>query len=144
MHFSKSLAHLEEIKKQAKKLHECGTNNKSNLGLYIGIGLYRSHAQSLSHVWLFCDSMDCSRPVSSVHGISQSRILEWIAIPFSRGSSELRNQTWNSCIWQMGSLPLKPPVQSYASQIVNFDFFFFFLTESPSIKRVVRQSDRHL
>ena len=34
-----------------------------------------------------CDPMDCSLPGSSVHGISQARILERIAIPFSRGSS---------------------------------------------------------
>ena len=34
-----------------------------------------------------CDPMDCSPPGSSVHGILQARILEWIAIPFSRGSS---------------------------------------------------------
>ena len=36
---------------------------------------------------LFCDLMDCSPPGSSVHGISQARILEWVAISFSRGSS---------------------------------------------------------
>ena len=34
-----------------------------------------------------CDPMDCSLPGSSVHGILQARILEWIAIPFSRGST---------------------------------------------------------
>ena len=34
-----------------------------------------------------CDPMDCSLPGSSVHGIFQARILEWVAIPFSRGSS---------------------------------------------------------
>ena len=33
-----------------------------------------------------CDSMDCSPPDSSVHGIFQAGILEWVAIPFSRGS----------------------------------------------------------
>ena len=32
-----------------------------------------------------CDSMDCSPPGSSVHGISQARILEWVGIAFSRG-----------------------------------------------------------
>ena len=37
--------------------------------------------------------MDCSPPVSSVHGILQARILEWIAISFSRGSSQPRDQT---------------------------------------------------
>ena len=35
----------------------------------------------------FCDPMDCSPPGSFVHGILQARILEWIAIPFFRGSS---------------------------------------------------------
>ena len=34
-----------------------------------------------------CNAMDCSLPGSSVHGISQAKILEWIAISFSRGSS---------------------------------------------------------
>ena len=40
-----------------------------------------------------CDSMDCSLPGSSVHGILQARILEWVAIPFSRGSSQPRDGT---------------------------------------------------
>ena len=42
--------------------------------------------------------MDCSRPGSSAHGISQARALEWVAIPFSRGSSQPRDQTRSSCI----------------------------------------------
>ena len=37
---------------------------------------------------IFCDPMDCSPPGPSVHGILQARILEWVAIPFSRGSSQ--------------------------------------------------------
>ena len=37
--------------------------------------------------------MDCSPPGSSVHGILQARILEWVAIPFSRGSSQPRDRT---------------------------------------------------
>ena len=48
-------------------------------------------------VWL-CDPTDCSPPGSSVHGIVQARILEWIAISFSRGSSWPRDQTQVSCI----------------------------------------------
>ena len=43
-----------------------------------------------------CDPMDCSPPGSSVHGISQTRILEWVAIS-SRGSSWLRNWTLVFC-----------------------------------------------
>ena len=37
--------------------------------------------------------MDCSLPSSFVHGILQARIPEWVALPFSRGSSQLRDQT---------------------------------------------------
>ena len=44
------------------------------------------------------DLMDCSLPGSSVHAILQARILEWVAIPFSRGSSWPRDRTWVSCI----------------------------------------------
>ena len=40
-----------------------------------------------------CDSMDCSLPGSSVHGIFQARILEWVAISFSRGTSRPRDRT---------------------------------------------------
>ena len=45
-----------------------------------------------------CHSTDCSLPGSSVHGISQARILEWVAISFSKGSFWPRDQTHVSCI----------------------------------------------
>ena len=45
-----------------------------------------------------CDLMDCSLPGSSVHGISQARILEWVVISFSRGSAQPRDRTSFSCI----------------------------------------------
>ena len=54
--------------------------------------------QSLQSCLTLCDPMDCSPPVSSVHGILQARILEWLASPFSRGSSQSRDQTQVSCI----------------------------------------------
>ena len=44
-----------------------------------------------------CNPMDYSPSGSSVHGISQARILEWVAIPFSRGSSQPRDQTLYLC-----------------------------------------------
>ena len=62
-------------------------------------GRYWSHGYKTRHVekWKkvlvthscpsHCDPMDCSPPGSSVHGILQARILEWVAIPFSRRSS---------------------------------------------------------
>ena len=42
--------------------------------------------------------MDYSLPGSSVFGILQARMLVWVAIPFSRGSSRPTDQTWVSCI----------------------------------------------
>ena len=42
--------------------------------------------------------MDCSLPCSSVHGISQAGVLEGVAMPFSRGPPQIRDQTWVSCI----------------------------------------------
>ena len=47
----------------------------------------------LSGVQLFCDPMDCSPPGSSIHGISQAKILKWVVISFFRGSSQPRNRT---------------------------------------------------
>ena len=54
-----------------------------------------------------CNSMDCSPPGSSVQGILQARILEWITIPFSRGSSQPRDQTCVSGI--VGKFFTLPP-----------------------------------
>ena len=47
----------------------------------------------ITKLCLFYDPMDCSPPGSSVHGIFQARILEWVAISFSRGSSQPRDRT---------------------------------------------------
>ena len=70
------------------------------------------HAKSLEVCLTRCDPMDCSPPGSSVHGILQARILEWVAVPSSRGSSQPRES--NPCLlgflhWQVDSLPLAPP-----------------------------------
>ena len=43
------------------------------------------------------DTMDCSPPGSPVHEILQARILDWVAMPSSRESSQLRDRTWVSC-----------------------------------------------
>ena len=52
--------------------------------------------------------MDCSLPGSSVHGIFQVRVWEWVAISFSRGSSQPRGQTWSPA-FQADTLPSEPP-----------------------------------
>ena len=71
------------------------------------------HAKSLQSCPTLCDLMDRSPPASSVHGILRARILaEWVAIPFSRGSSWPRDQThisWVSYIVRQVPIPLAPP-----------------------------------
>ena len=54
-------------------------------------------AKSLQLCLTLCDPMDCSLPGSSVHGILQARLLEWVAMPASRGSSQPRDRTCISC-----------------------------------------------
>ena len=99
-----------------------------------------------------CDPMDCSLPGSSVHGIFQARILEWVAISFSRGSSWPRDWTQVSrivgrcfTIWATrevnagdpGSIPgsrrspgegigypLQYPWTSLVAQLISIPYFF--------------------
>ena len=60
--------------------------------------MYESESEVAQSCLTLCDPMDCSLPDSSVHGILQGRILEWVAISFSRGSSRSRDWTWVSRI----------------------------------------------
>ena len=55
-----------------------------------------------------CDPMDYNLPGSSVHGILQARILEWVAIPFSRGSSQPRIEPRSPSL-QADALSSEPP-----------------------------------
>ena len=66
-----------------------------SLSHYVTTKLACVHAQSCPTL---CNPIDCSLPGSSVHGIFQARMLEWVAISFSRGSSQPRGQNSVSCI----------------------------------------------
>ena len=74
---------------------------------------------------ILCNPLDCSQPGSSVHGISQARILEWVAVSFSRGSSQPR---WNQCLLhgQADSLPL-----SHQERLIQhiWHHFIYWFTE---------------
>ena len=61
------------------------------------LGYKRTYVHAWSCLTL-CNPMDCSQPGSSVHGTFQVRILEWVTISSSRGSSLLRGWTHVSCI----------------------------------------------
>ena len=66
----------------------------------------RMCAKSLQSCLTLCNTMDCSLSGSSVHGILQARILEWVAIPSSRGSFQSTVELYLLCLlhWQVGSL----------------------------------------
>ena len=67
-------------------------NKQNNKSIYLNVVLCVSHSA-------VSDSFVTQWTVgSSVHGILQAEILEWVAIPISRGSSQPRDQTWVSCI----------------------------------------------
>ena len=76
----------------------------------------RIHAKSLQLYLTSYDPMDCSPPGSSDHGILQVRILEWVAMPSSRGSSQPRDQTQVSSIAR-DSLPAEPPWKSKNTEV---------------------------
>ena len=60
------------------------------------------HAKLFQSCSTLCNSRDCSPYGFSVHGIPQGRILEWIAMPSSRGSLKPRDQTCIFCIFCIG------------------------------------------
>ena len=83
-----------------------------------------------------CNSMNCSPPVSSIYWILQARILEWVAMPFSRGFSWPRALTHVSCVSciSRGSSPLAPPGKSHPSgtppHLLYSHFLFTHLSAS--------------
>ena len=83
-------------------------------------------ARSLQSYLTLCNPMDCSSPGSSVHGILQARILEWVAISSSRGSSQPKDWTCISCNagW---FLTAEPPGKPWCW----FAFIILILISSP-------------
>ena len=94
------------------------------------------HTKSLQSCLTLCDPMDYSPPGPSVHGILQARILEWVAVPSSRGSSWPRDQTQVSCVSCIGRLVLyhlyhmgsPDPIYMYTYVLIQYLFFSFWLT----------------
>ena len=78
--------------------------------LGVGLGVYGATCWGVKHRLLcpfaqsclpLCNHVDCSLPGSSIHGILQARILEGVVISFSRGSSQPKDQTQDSCIGRL-------------------------------------------
>ena len=81
-------------------------------------------AKSLQLCPTLCDPMNCSLPGSSVHGILQERILEWVAMSSSRGSSQTRDQTCVSST--AGRLFTIEPLGKPSNQITYTLIFILF------------------
>ena len=101
-----------------------------------------------------CNPMDGSPPGSSVHGIFQARILEWVAIPFSRGSSQARDQTHVSCaagrfftIWATREALKKGQhciITKLLKLCVHWKLFLFFPLWKLSLIVIIKMSTLHL
>ena len=87
------------------------------------------HALMLQSCLTLCDPMDSSPPGSSVSGILQARILKWVAISSSRGSSQPMDQTLVSCV--AGELFIAEPWwKDFFVLKAFYDSIFFILMES--------------
>ena len=75
---------------------------EASIWLFWNLISYRVHAKSLQSCPTLCNPTDHSSPGSSVHGILQARILEWVTISYSRGSSRSRDRTRASCVSYIG------------------------------------------
>ena len=88
-------------------------------------------AQLVSRVWLFRDPQECSTLSPAVHGMFQARILEWVAISFSRASSQLGDWTWISCVsWIAGGFFTITPPGKYGHHHdqININRWFIAVT----------------
>ena len=84
------------------------------------------HAKLLQSCLTLCDPINCRPPHSSVHGILQTRIPEWVAMPFSRGSSRPRDRNLHLLRllhWEASSLSL-----ALSSDIYSVEAFTVFKT----------------
>ena len=91
--------------------------NLAHLTKAVSVRFLSGKSESVSPLVMskFCNPMDRSPPGSTIHGISQARMLQWVAISFSRGSSQPRGRIlWRIApTLQVDSLPSVPPGKSF-------------------------------
>ena len=79
----------------------------------------KSESEVVQSCPTLCNPVECSPPGSSVHGILQARILEWVAISFFRGSSRPKDQAWVSCIAGIFFYHLRTPREAPLQTSLN-------------------------
>ena len=87
------------LKRYSKNVRDC---------VCVCFGKYESESVSCSVYLTLCEPMDCSPPGSSVRGIVQARILEWAAIPFSRGIFPFQGSSPGLLRWRADSSSSEP------------------------------------
>ena len=128
---------------QADSLPLCNLGSHTHI-YYIHICIYMKWSEVAQSCPTVCNPVDCSLSGSSIHGILQARILEWVAISFSRGSSQPRDRIWVSCIagrcFNLWATRDAPCIHTHTYKLVYFHlstkastnwetlqvFFFFF------------------
>ena len=115
-----------------------------NIGVHVSLSVLVSQVLVLQLCLTLCHPTDHS----SVHGILQARIVEWIALPFSRGSSQPKGRTWVYCItgkfftlWATREASLSQEVNGVLSKentLFLFCFFLFGLPGSPCVRVEVK------
>ena len=116
-----------------------------NIGVHVSLSVLVSQVLVVQLCLTLCDPTDHS----SVHGILQARIVEWVAIPFSRGSSQPRDWTQVYCItgklftvWATREASLSREVNGVLSKenTLLFCFFLFGLPGSPCVRVEVKMT----
>ena len=100
------------------------------------------HAQSVQYWPNLCNPMACTLSGSSVRGILQARILEWVAIPFFRGPSQPRTE--HTCLVSLalaaGSIPLVPPYSEIKFFFIKFSKYTLYVSFCTSLPQPDRTS----
>ena len=114
---------ISSLKYCQKELHKGAQTHLRQITI-VEVQRIALHCMHVQFCPALCNPMDCSSPVSSVHGIFQARILEWVAISYSRESSRPMDWTCLSCIgrqilyhWTTWEAPVHHIQSPYTVQI---------------------------
>ena len=102
MHASSPISRSFMLITSARSLWSWKTAYSQFQGIRVWISLYVCVCSVAQLCLTLCDPMDCSLPGTSVYGLLQANILEWVAISLTNGSSCPRDRTRNSCISSFG------------------------------------------
>ena len=132
--------HVHWVNDVIQPSHPLSSPSSPTINLSLHQGLFKHnacvHAKSLQMCLTLYNPVDCRPPDSSVPGILQARILEWLAIPSSRGSSQPKDQTRISCI--AGRLSSEPPGKCLSKVVPSYYFLSDFFNGIVTVYKAMR------